>query len=138
MTSPLTSPTFPSKANIALKQRVAELERAVADIKKEKMLEGTMNIQEFDTFDLGKVAKKKSGKSVVFCQPPLGPPPAPLFGLFGEIFRWKFFFFIFLMENQSIMPETDFKQKKIFLTFFFLLTIICPSQGEASRVKKNL
>ena len=42
------------------------------------------------------------------------------------------------MENQSIMPETDFKQKKIFLTFFFLLTIICPSQGEASRVKKNL
>ena len=41
------------------------------------------------------------------------------------------------MENQSIMPETDFKQKKI-LTFFFLLTIICPSQGEASRVKKNL
>ena len=41
------------------------------------------------------------------------------------------------MENQSIMPETDFKQKKK-LTFFFLLTIICPSQGEASRVKKNL
>ena len=40
------------------------------------------------------------------------------------------------MENQSIMPETDFKQKKI--DFFFLLTIICPSQGEASRVKKNL
>ena len=45
---------------------------------------------------------------------------------------------IFLMENQSIMPEADFKQKKKFLTFFFLLTIICPSQGEASRVKKNL
>ena len=64
-------------------------------------------------------------------------PPAPLVGLFCEIFRWKFFFFIFLMENQSIMPETDFKQKKIF-DFFFLLTIICPSQGEASRVKKNL
>ena len=33
------------------------------------------------------------------------------------------------------MPETDFKQKK--LIFFFLLTIICPSQGEASRVKKK-
>ena len=41
------------------------------------------------------------------------------------------------MENQSIMPETDFKQKKNF-DFFFLLTIICPSQGEASRVEKNL
>ena len=31
-------------------------------------------------------------------------------------FPVKFFFFIFLMENWSLMPETDFKQKK--LTFF--------------------
>ena len=30
------------------------------------------------------------------------------------------------------MPETDIKQKKIVLTFFF-----CPSQGEALRVKKK-
>ena len=55
----------------------------------------------------------------------------------GVIFPVKFFFFIFLMENGSIMPKTDFKQKYIFL-LFFLLTVICPSQGGASRVKKNL
>ena len=40
------------------------------------------------------------------------------------------------MENRSITPETDFKQK-IFFRIFFLLTIICPSQGEASRLKKK-
>ena len=33
------------------------------------------------------------------------------------------------------MAETDFRQKQNFL--FFLLTILCPSRGKVSRVKKK-
>ena len=81
-------------------------------------------------------SKKKSGKKMVFCQPPLGPPPAPLFGLFWSIFRWNFFFFIFLMENRSIMPETDFKQKKIF-DFFFLTDHYLPKSRWSIKSKEK-
>ena len=41
------------------------------------------------------------------------PPPGGGWSFLVN-FPVKFFFFIFLMENGSIMPETDFKQKKIF------------------------
>ena len=33
---------------------------------------------------LGKGSEKKPGKSLVFCQTPLGHPPPPWFGLFYE------------------------------------------------------
>ena len=79
---------------------------------------------------LGKVAKKKSGKSVVFCQPPPGPPPPPPCLVFLVKFSGEnFFSLIFLMENRSIMPETDFfTLKNTFYTWglFFLCTLRDP------------
>ena len=65
---------------------------------------------------LGKVAKKNPEKRWSFANPPSDPPPPPVWS-FWSIFRWNFFSLHFLMENWSIMPETDFKQKK-FVDFF--------------------
>ena len=85
---------------------------------------------------LGKVAKKKNRKKCGHLPtPPRTPPPAPLVGLFGEIFRWKFFSFIFLMENQSVMPETDFKQKKNWL--FFLTDHYLPKSRWSIKSKEK-
>ena len=54
-----------------------------------------------------------------FCTVSKGGPACRGGGLvfFGH-FSGEIFFLYFFMENGSIMPETDFKQKKI-LTFFF-------------------
>ena len=60
---------------------------------------------------LGKVAKKNPEKRWTFAKPPWDPPPGGVVWSFLVNFPVKIFF-IFLMENRSIMPETDFKQKK--------------------------
>jgi len=73
---------------------------------------------------------KKYRKSLVFDQTPLGPPTD--FGLFfGEKIDPQFFFGKLIYNGPLLMSETDVRY------FLFLLTIICSSQEEASRVKKQ-
>ena len=73
---------------------------------------------------LGKVAEKKSGKSVVFCQTPLGPPP-PLPGLVFLVKKIDPHFFCWKMHLQCskrILRLVPFKNKKkyfLILALFF-------------------
>ena len=69
-------------------------------------------------FPLGKGAEKKCGKSMVFYQTPLGPPPP--FGLFCG----KKLTPIFLLENASVIAETNFMFGPMFKT-----NLLAPQSG---------
>ena len=67
--------------------------------------------------------QKKSGKSVVFCQTPLGPPPPCL-----AFFQKKNLPPFFLLKIASLMAETNFTLGPTSKTnkFPVLMVIICP------------
>ena len=59
-------------------------------------------------------SKKNPERGGLLPTPPRTPPRPPVWSFLVN-FPVKFVFFLhFLMENRSIMPETDFKQKQNF------------------------
>jgi hypothetical protein len=86
-------------------------------------------------FCLGKGAKKKTGKSLVFCQTPLGPPPPPPSLAF---FQQKNLPPFFLLKIASLMAETNFTlgptSKTNKLPLLFLVIVVQNSQHKRAQI----
>ena len=83
----------------------------------------------------GRLHKSKSGKSVVFCQTPPGPPPPPVW----HFFRTKNLPPFFLLKIASLMAETNFTLGPTSKTnkFHLLFLVIVGQNSQHKRANLN-